>query len=126
MTESEITHPLLWEIRVKKLKASQLFDDGEITTEEYQRSLDELFQRERGVCNEIDRHHFESANDPRKSFMKIIAAVICGFIIGFFLSPHVYSKIFGYENAEECALDNSTRMGAAMCFRLYERKDKDE
>lgn len=53
-----------------------------------------------------------------------IAAI--AFFAGFFVSPYLYPKIFGFSSAEECALGVSTRHQAQMCFSLYPSIDDEK
>lgn len=48
-----------------------------------------------------------------------LAVGIGALILGFFASPYLYPRIFGYKNAEECTLDAKTRWAVAVCFDLY-------
>lgn len=126
MLRSKDDNPLLAEIRAEKAKLIELFDEAYITTDEYQDRLEGLFQRERGIYNEIDRQVLEKYRVSRSQYVPLLACLTIGLLVGFFASPHLYNKIFGYRNAEECALDNSTKIGMAMCFRVYQKKDDEE
>lgn len=124
MNQSEVNHPLLNEIRANKREIQELFDEGEITTDDYQQRLDGLFQRERGIYNQMDHKRSAAENLRDKILLKMVCSLVVGLIVGFLISPHLYKKIFGYESAEECALENSTKVGMVMCFRLYEKMDR--
>jgi hypothetical protein len=119
----ESNHPLLQKIAQEKKAVFELHDEGEITTLEYQNKLDALFQQERGVCMEIDRLRLatlQSAHSPKRLALYLFAA----FLVGFFISPILYPKLFGYKSAQECALRNSNRVGLAMCYELYPSIEK--
>ncbi|MFY9136816.1 hypothetical protein [Zwartia sp.] len=51
----------------------------------------------------------------RKYWLSILIA----FFIGFFVSPYIYPKLFGYSSAEECAIHAKTKWAIGFCFDLY-------
>lgn len=96
------------------------FDAGDITGTEYETELSALFEQERGAGREIDRIAFESSlrhiHPPHRLGLYLLAA----FGVGFFISPHVYPRVFGYRYAEQCILDHhSTNVAASACINLY-------
>ena len=57
----------------------------------------------------------------QKYWLSVLAALV----IGFFISPYVYPKLFGYNSAEECAIHAKTKWAIGFCFDLYpEMKNK--
>jgi hypothetical protein len=58
----------------------------------------------------------------RKSLWMLLAAAIT---LAFILSPLIYSRIFGYANAEECAIHTNSQVASLACYDLYPSvKDK--
>lgn len=52
-------------------------------------------------------------------YIFVVAAV--AFLVGFFISPWLYPKLFGYRYAEDCAIVAPTEMGAKACLWRYPR-----
>jgi hypothetical protein len=53
--------------------------------------------------------------------LKTLVFVIVSFLFGFFISPTMYPKLFGYKYQEECLinLQSSNQLAAVGCLRLY-------
>ena len=96
-----------------------LYDDGEMTGRELAQELDKLFQQERGACKEIDRQAIESHLKQGLGKRMVAIALLVTFIFGFFISPFLYPKFFGYKSAEECLLDHTNNFGMSACYDLY-------
>ena len=121
MASTDHNHPLLVHIAARKIDLGRQWEDGILTTEECFCALDALCVEERAVYRQLDRAQIVHERVSIQRWVMALAVTIA-FSSGFFVSPHLYSKLFGYRSAEECALDNSTRIGYAMCFELYESK----
>jgi len=110
---------ILINIESDKKKLFSLYDDGEITGLEYAQELNKLFQYERDVYREIDRLEISSHFKHGMGKRNVALALIAIFIVGFFISPFLYPKIFGYKSAEECLLDHTNNFGFSACYDLY-------
>lgn len=49
----------------------------------------------------------------------LLTVCLGAFLLGFFISPYIYPRLFGYQNAEECAIHTHTRGAYTACYRLY-------
>lgn len=92
----------------------QEFDDGEITVSEMLRSLEKLQREELNIA--LQRKRYLNIFDVA---WKIRLAAFAVFLLGFFISPFVYPKLFGYSSAEECELHATNRFAAGACYDLY-------
>lgn len=95
------------------------FDRGDIKASEFEQALTSLFQQERGAASEIDRvglaGSLRNVHTPRMLTLYVAVA----FLGGFFISPWLYPRFFGYKTAEECMLQHSSNVGASACMQLY-------
>ena len=90
-----------------------------MTGRELAQELDKLFQQERGACKEIYRQQIESNRKQGLGKRKVAVVLLVTFIFGFFVSPFLYPKFFGYKSAEECLLDHTNNYGMSACYDLY-------
>lgn len=102
----------------RKALAEQ-FDRGDIDGVHFAQGLSSLLQQERGAASEIDRvalaGNLLNAHTPRMLALYVAVA----FLGGFFVSPWLYPRFFGYKTAEECMLQHSSNVGASACMQLY-------
>lgn len=108
---------------MNKRELLKQFDDGDITFKEFFEQYELQLSAE--VIDRIN-HSLEAVKlaerQKRKSLWVLLAAAIT---IVFILSLPIYSRIFGYANAEECAIRTSERVAALACYDLYPSvKDK--
>lgn len=99
------------------------FDDGDITFKEFFEQYELVLAAE--VMNRIN-HSMEAVKlaeeQKRRSLWMLLAAAIS---LAFILSPPIYSRIFGYANAEECAIHTNGQVASLACYDLYPSvKDK--
>jgi hypothetical protein len=99
------------------------FDDGDITFKEFFEQYELVLAAE--VTDRIN-HSLEAVKlaeaQKRKSLWMLLAAAIT---LAFILSPLIYSRIFGYANAEECAIHTNSQVASLACYDLYPSvKDK--
>lgn len=83
-----------------------------------------LLEESRKVEGETLKQSKKTALNFLRHPLGTIAAI--AFFAGFFVSPYLYPKIFGFSSAEECALGVSTRHQAQMCFSLYPSIDDEK
>jgi hypothetical protein len=108
---------------INKRELLKQFDDGDITFKEFFEQYELVLAAE--VMDRIN-HDLEAVKlaeaQKRKSLWMLLAAAIT---IAFILSPPIYSRIFGYANAEECAIHTNNRVASLACYDLYPSvKDK--
>ena len=101
------------------------FDEGDITFKEFFEQYELVVAAE--VMNRIN-HSLEAMKlaeaQKRKSLWMLLTAAIT---LAFILSPPIYSRIFGYANAEECAIHTNGQLATLACYDLYPSvKDKGE
>ncbi|WP_050470676.1 hypothetical protein [Herbaspirillum chlorophenolicum] len=92
-------------------------EEGDITTSEYSQRLEKLLlqkiklqsQEDEGVISKLKRI-FSGWS---------IFIILLALLLGFFVSPWLYSKFFGYKSAEQCAISTAHKYAVAACYRLY-------
>jgi hypothetical protein len=100
-----------------------LYDAGEVNTVTLQSGIDALYQREQEVhFSVLESKMLKSLRGSRMRPRIIAASIGAAFLVGFFVSPFLYPRLFGYRNAAECLLHNSNRYGAEACDDLYPKK----
>jgi hypothetical protein len=121
---TEITRPnWTFMTAMNKRELLKQFDDGDITFKEFFEQYELVLAAE--VMNRIN-HSLETVKlveaQKRKSLLMLLAAAIS---LAFILSPPIYSRIFGYANAEECAIHTNGQVASLACYDLYPSvKDK--
>jgi hypothetical protein len=108
---------------VNKHELLKQFDDGDITFKEFFEQYELVISAE--LMDRIS-HSIEAVKiaevQKRKSMWMLLAAAIT---FAFILSPPIYSRIFGYANAEECAIHTNSQFASQACYDLYPSvKDK--
>ena len=108
---------------IDKRELLKQFDDGDITFKEFFEQYELVLGAE--VMDRIN-HSLEAAKradaQKRKSLWILFAAAIS---LAFILSPPIYSHLFGYANAEECAIHTNSQIASLACYDLYPSvKDK--
>lgn len=108
---------------MNKRELLKQFDDGDITFKEFFEQYELVLAAE--VMDRIN-HSLEAVKlaeaQKRKSLWMLLAASIT---LVFILSPPIYSRIFGYANAEECAIHTNGQVASLACYDLYPSiKDK--
>ena len=108
---------------MNKRELLKQFDNGDITFKEFFEQYELVVAAE--VMNRIN-HSLETVKlveaQKRKSLWMLLAAAIS---LAFILSPPIYSRIFGYANAEECAIHTNGQVASLACYDLYPSvKDK--
>ena len=107
---------LLDEIQSEKLSLLTQFEDGYFTTREYHQRLEKLNRSELAIHLETAKKIYSTSNLWSSKFAVVVAAA---FILGFFISPWLHPRLFGYSNAEECALSAKNRDAVDACYDLY-------
>ena len=100
-----------------------LFDDGDITFKEFFEQYELILAAEvmDRINNSLAAVKIAEAQKRKSLWMLLAAAVTLAFIF----SPPIYTHIFGYANAEECAIRSSERLASLACYDLYPSvKDK--
>lgn len=108
----------LEQIETAKSELLDDFDNGHITTAEYGRGLNALWQQELSLHLEQLKQTQAPAASPLLG-KKVRIFVCAAFVLGFFISPWLYPKIFGYSSAEECTLNAKHRYAVDACHALY-------
>jgi|GEM_PF-4286416 len=108
---------------MNKRELLKQFDDGDITFKEFFEKYELVLAAE--MMDRIN-HSLEAVKlaeaQKRKSLRMLLAAAIT---LAFILSPPIYSRIFGYANAEECAIHTNGQVASLACYDLYPSiKDK--
>lgn len=109
----------LLEIAEAKSEAWLRWENGDTTTLEFRHELETLHTREL-------RAHVANADMQKRGSLlrKPIIVVTAVFLLGTVFGRFVYPHIFGYQNAEECAIANSSRYAVAACYELYPRVNR--
>lgn len=110
-----------------KRKLAERFDDGDITAFEYSMNQDKLHTQEIYLIFEKEMLLRESRNHVLSiKQMRLLLGLLVGVcFLGFFISPYVYPKIFGYSFAEECILNAKHQWSVGACLDLYPSKSAD-
>ncbi|WP_156952465.1 hypothetical protein [Microvirgula aerodenitrificans] len=66
---------------------------------------------------QLKKIYIRKLKTPIKKIYLLLAFVF--FLLGFFISPILYPKIFGYSSAQECMLHVNTKFQAGACADLY-------
>lgn len=108
---------------MNKRELLKQFDDGDITFKEFFEQYELVLAAE--VLDQIN-HNLKAVKraeaQKRKSLWVLLATAIS---LAFILSPPIYSRIFGYANAEECAIHTNSQVASLACYDLYPSiKDK--
>lgn len=108
---------------MNKLELLKQFDDGDITFKEFFEQYEVVLMAEmtEQISNSMKAvKHTES--EKRKALWMLVATATS---LAFIISPPIYSRIFGYANAEECAIHTNNRVASLACYDLYPSvKDK--
>lgn len=99
-----------------KCELLKQFDDGDITFKEFFGQYELVLAAE--VMDRINQS-LEAIKlaeaQKRKSLWVLFATAIT---LAFILSPPIYSPIFGYTNAEECAIHTNGQVASLACYDL--------
>lgn len=97
------------------------YEDGEITGREYMDGLEGLMRQE--IALRIASIQIEPKLDTLYKSHRIrrifLLVATTSALLGFFVSPWIYPKLFGYRNAEECAIATKSKYAIGACYDLY-------
>ncbi len=108
---------------MNKRELLKQFDDGDITLKDFFEQYDLVLTAE---VMDLINHNLKVVKhtevQKRKNLYILLVAAIS---LAFILSPPIYTRIFGYANAEECAIHTNSQVASLACYDLYPSiKDK--
>ncbi|WP_261526402.1 hypothetical protein [Burkholderia multivorans] len=91
-------------------------DNGDITCLEALNSLEKIHLSEIEIF--LDKAQNSQQYKKNKN-LYFLGGTFLALGIGFFASPHIYPKFFGYSSAEACAIETKTEFAARACYAAY-------
>ncbi|TCW32181.1 hypothetical protein [Gulbenkiania mobilis] len=108
----------LMEIKKAKDKLWKQLEEGDVTESECRENLDKITQDE--IALHVIAKENRSQQRRNTGTWQIVATLMIGvFLAGFFISPWLYPKIFGFRSAEECIIATKSRYTMSACYTLY-------
>jgi hypothetical protein len=117
-TTSETNTTLLGMAAERKALA-KAYEDGDLMATEFEKGLSAAFEQARAAAKEVDQKEMLASQRRVHSPLRLALYLVAAFAVGFFISPTIYPKIFGYRNAYECMLQHSSTYGATACMKIY-------
>jgi hypothetical protein len=113
------TNATLLKIAADRKALAEAYEEGDLTAAEFEQGLSTSFEEARAAAREIDQKELLASQRHVHPPLRLALYLVAAFAVGFFISPVIYPKLFGYRNVYECILHHSGKYGAAACMELY-------